>query len=185
MKAIWTIIALLVLGAQPANAQQVFGIAEGTAASALNVKRTYSDADYSIIVPGPDPEFESYMVTAPPGVGVCRITALGVSYTGANAERDVLAAFARVRASVEAKYGNAEFISYRKGRSSESLAAQIFAEDAAHAAYWPYGVSASTPPVDVNVKSIGLNVEALENGELYLSLRYEFRNFTTSCKQTQ
>jgi hypothetical protein len=182
MKAISAITAALLLaGAQPASAQLVFGLKEGTPSSSLNVRRSYDNNDFSVIVPQPEAEFESYMVTAPPGTGVCRITGLGVSYLGPNAERDVKKAFARIEAQINAKYGKGEFLTFTK--TKDSFAEQIFSQNAAWATFWPYGVSASSPALDENVKSIGLSIEALEEGDLYLSLRYEFRNYNSGCKR--
>lgn len=175
--------ALLMLVVQPASAQAVWGVTQGTASTALNVKRAYDNNDYSIFPSKPEAEFESYMVTAPPGVGVCRITALGVSYLGANGERDVKAAFARVRSAIDAKFGASELLTYRKKGDAVSFFDQILSEDAGYSAFWPAGIDENSPPLDVNVASIGLSILALKDGDLYLSLRYEFRNFKTGCRR--
>lgn len=178
MKAKWLIpAAVLMLAVQPAQAQAIFGIRQGQAVGTLKVVRSYEDDRYAISPPTPNPEFESYMVTAPAGIGVCRITGLGVSYRGADADHRVTAAFDRTRTMLDAKYGASTMISYRTDRTT-SWAVQLRSEDAAHSAYWPKDLSDTVHGLTPDLDSIGLSVVALEDGTLYLSLRYEFRNFS-------
>ncbi|WP_375398662.1 hypothetical protein [uncultured Sphingomonas sp.] len=158
---------------QPASAQSVFGISEGTSIGSVTVVRSYSNNNYSITVPVPNPEFESYMVTAPSTTGICRITGLGISYAN---ESQVRAAFGRLRTALDGKYGTSRQYDYNNAKSG-NWAKDIRADKASLSAFWPSGDLNKAPALSSNIQSIGLEVRALDDGSLYLAVRYEFRNY--------
>ena len=129
MKLLW-VTALLLMVAQRAEAQMVFGVALGTPASALPGKQAFDKNNYAVKVSQPDPEFQVYLVTAPPEIGVCRIFALGKAYEGAAAEQQVLAAFDLMRAALDKKFGRSEVLTLRK--SDGDWAGQLRDDSAFH-----------------------------------------------------
>jgi len=171
----WWIGALLAV-AQPAQAQAVFGLRMGTPTTELSLPKLQATDTYTVQVPQPQPEFDFYMVTAPPKIGLCRILAIGQVYKGPDAERQVLATFDRIKAAVEKDYGEGEQMS-RRERDGRGWAEQLRADNGTfHSAYWPKGLSYTNYGISPDIRSISMDVKALSTGELYVVLRYEFTN---------
>lgn len=170
------VVGALLAVAQPAQAQAVFGLRMGMQPSALPAAKERATNAYTVQVPQPQPDFDFYMVTAPPRIGLCRILAIGRTYKGPDAERHVLATFDRVKAAVEKDYGAGELMS-RREQDGRSWAEQLRADNGTfHSAYWPKGLSYTNYGISPDIRSISMDVKALSTGELYVLLRYEFSN---------
>jgi len=178
--------AVLVVGGQAQAAG--FGIKMGTPLSALKVVAdlhvTGPVKAYSVSVPNPNSEIESYTVYLTPQTGVCKVVGIGITHKDDNDGTEVRNAFDRLEKSLTTKYGeptsNFDFIKSSSIWSGvNEFASSVSTKDRTLAAYWIKSGDAADAE---DVAAIGLDVDAVSLHDTYLTLGYEFKNFA-ACRQ--
>lgn len=177
--------ALFIAGSAFAGA---FGIEQGTPISKLNVTRVVNDSTpyktYRITVPMPNDEFSLYNVSATDSTGVCKITAIGKSYTNDGTGATIRGVFNRFKTALTAKYGKSTDFDYLHANASLSAPTQfadsLKADQRSLVSYWD---SDSTKSLPSDIQSISLRATSIETNETYIVVAYELGNFDACWAQ--
>lgn len=173
-KYIAAFIGLSFLLIAPAVSAQAFGIQQGTPISRLNIVQKISPHYYSVNVPQPNDEFESYTVVATPGAGVCKVTGIGKTLDADRYGSQRLANFSSLRSALTNRYGEPEhqFDFIRSGAlwtGAHEWAASIRQNERTYTAFWTN--------VGNGLDGIELDVSAITLSDTYIVVRYQFSNF--------
>lgn len=173
IKLITTAVTMLLfLSATDASAQ-AFGIEKGTPIESLQVVREVRPSEFMIAVPKPHSEFESYVVIAPPEVGVCHVRGIGKDHDNDRYGSSVKSAFTKLSSALSNTYGandNYDFI--RNGAlwdGADEWVMSIRQSERTYATFW-------TETLPAGLESVLLGVEALSSDTAYITLGYDFDN---------
>lgn len=177
-KFIAAVIGLSFLLFAPAVSAQAFGIQQGTPISRLNIVEKISPNYYSVNVPQPNDEFESYMVIATPGAGVCKVTGIGKTLDADRYGSQARQKFGSLREALTNRYGEPEhqFDFIRSGAlwtGAHEWAASIHQNERTYTSFWTN--------VGNGLDGIELDVSAISLSDTYIVVRYQFSNFG-ACK---
>jgi len=151
-----------------------FGVEMGTPLSQLRIVETFKGDMYSVAVPSPHSEFESYTVWAPPSHGVCKIIGVGKNHTGDRSGVEIRTVMSEFRKILTEKYGKSETFDFLESGSiwdePEDFGMALTKKEYNLATYWTKQVE-STMPADVGW--IKLEAFAISSSITYLTLVYE------------
>lgn len=174
---VFAALAMVALAA-PASAQ-AFGIEMGTPIRSLKVISNQGENSYIVEAPMPNREFESYLVYATPQHGVCKVTGIGVNHDGDISGISVRAKFLDLSATLKQKYGSSErkFDFLHAGSiwdQPHEWAMSLRQDQRTYAEYWSREAG-NLPP---QISGIGLTAKSISSNATYLTLVYEFSNFS-------
>ncbi|WP_141243876.1 hypothetical protein [Sphingomonas lenta] len=155
----------------------------GKPVSIYSGKSTSVKGAYSITVPQPNSEFESYGAVATASGGVCKVWGTGRDHESDNYGTSVRDAFNRLRAILDGKYGQSDEISFLRAKAlwdaEREWTMSIKQGERTVVAYWTRKNGLALPD---GLTAIMLQVKATSSSSAYLNLTYEFENFAT-CQQ--
>lgn len=161
-----------------------FGVNMGKPVSGYSGRPTSVKGVYSITVPQPNPEFESYSAIAAPMTGVCKVWGIGRDHGDDAYGSSVRNAYERLRGLLDAKYGQSKEISFIKSGAlwdkDREWVMSIKQNERTVMAYWLSKDGLALPD---GLVAISLTVRATSSSSAYLDLTYEFGNFKT-CQQS-
>lgn len=177
------LIGIIVAG--PATAQ-AFGVRMGAPVREYGGKRPAGvDNPYyfSIDVPKPNGEFESYSALATPQTGICKVSAIGKTHENDAYGTEAKSAFSSLRLALRSRYGPSEDFDFIRNDAlwdePREWVWSIYKEERSVASFWTKEAGASLP---AELKAIALDVNSVSPTDgAYLSLSYEFTNFD-ECK---
>lgn len=158
-----------------------FGLTMGATAQAL--KGTPQDGALLISVPEANAEFEMYAAMAPPGIGLCKINAIGVTHENDAYGSTTLRAYEAMKEALTARYGkpDSSYNFLKTGsiwNEPRDWVASILRNERNMITFW--GVK--TPLNSNEVSAISLSVKATSSDDSYISLKYDLMNFA-SCEE--
>jgi hypothetical protein len=161
-----------------------FGIAAGTPVSQLKVFSRSGDL-LTISVPQPDAEFEAYQVWAPPGVGVCKLIAIGKTEDSDGDGSDTRAEYAALKAMLARSFGKPESYEYlhtgARWKDDRDWVMSLWQRERTQTSFW--GTSGGPLNAD-DVGAIELETKASSANSSYNSVGFEFTNFS-KCAAAQ
>lgn len=177
MKMILIVMALGV-AAPPATQGGAFGLSMGQPITSVPGAKKYGSITYTTTdVPKPNPEFDSYMISATPQTGICKVTGLGKTHLNDSYGTDTRAAFDRLHAALEAKYGPGKDYNFLKSGSIWNEARDWFMsvqkKERTLASFWSVENGSALPET---IDSLAIDVRAVSSGP-YIAISYEFKNF--------
>lgn len=162
-----------------------FGLTMGMAASDLSVITKGDNGEYSIKVPKPNSEFQTYTATAGAKTGLCKVVAVGRTKENDKTGAETMLAYERLRADLIAKYGNGRadnvLQSGAQWNRGDEWSASIYYKERTVAYVWDPGNSAGLPP---DIGRISLEVRAAAPFDPFVQLSYEFANFSKCSAAT-
>jgi hypothetical protein len=157
----------------------------GQTVSSLRVIKKIDEMDYEIQVPIPNPEFESYVARISPSSGVCRVSGLGKTHTNDRYGFETRSAFARLKASLGARYGSSKNYDFLNAGSiwndPQDWHMALQKEERTLASFWSKEHESALP---ATISGIMLDTRAVSSGP-YLALAYEFTNMTDCSARKQ
>jgi hypothetical protein len=155
-----------------------FGVNMGDTVSKYQGKRYADSSSYTIVPPQPNREFESYMASASPGIGICDVRGLGKTYSNDRYGEAVRTAYDTMVRLLSAKYGpsTSDFAFVKSGALWDGSADWVMAikqNERTHATFWTKADGAKLPD---SISGIALEVRALNSTDSYLALSYDFDN---------
>lgn len=171
-------LAALIAAASSEVLAQPFGISAGTPITSLQVEREINPYRYRVKAPSSHPEFESVIVVATPGQGVCQVSGIGKNHGDDRYGESVRKVFGEIRSQVSATYGNSDLFDHlRRGalwRDSRDWVMAVKQNERSYQASW--GVE-SRATLKNRVKEILLSAVALDSDTSYLHLQFRFDNY--------
>lgn len=156
-----------------------FGVSMGQPITGLRPTSTETRNVFRIVAPQPNEEFESYWVVASPETGVCKVWGTGKDHANDRYGSDVRDAYRRIKAVLAGKYGSSDEVSFlRSGalwKDENEWVMSVRQKERTLITYW-LGKEGSSLPADI--VAISLEVRAVSNDTSYLTLTYEFSNFS-------
>lgn len=156
-----------------------FGIAMGTPVNQLTVVSTESPNTYKIRVPIPNSEFESYTVIAPPGIGVCKIIAVGRDHTGDHDGMAIRATYSDLKTALASKYGPSKEFDFIKNGALWSgdteFAMSLRQNERILSSFWTAGYGSALPG---DLTGVMIEGHATSASSTYVNIVYEYANFT-------
>lgn len=176
MRAVQIALALAMMSS--AAVAGPFGIAAGTPASQLKVFSRSGDL-LTISVPQPNAEFEAYQVLAPPGVGVCKVIAIGKTEDSDGGGEDTRSEYAALKASLTRHYGRPEAYEYlhtgSRWKGDEEWVMGIWQKERTQTSFW--GTSGGPLGID-EVEAVQLETRASSGNSSYNALSYDLSNIS-------
>lgn len=179
------IAALALFPASVAHAQ-AFGVRGGgsiTQYSGRLIDRSTSPYVFEITVPTPNGEFESYMATATPETGVCKVSGLGRTHRNDSYGTNTKRAYQALKTALRARYGASKdfdfIVSNALWKDSNEWVWSIYKEERYLASFWDIENGSTLP---TGVTSVTLEVKAISSTSPYITLRYEFDNIDRCLK---
>ena len=162
---------------------QAFGVQQGEQVSKYGGKPTDQPNIYEIKAPQPNNEFESYLVTATPITGICKITGIGKSHASDDYGNEIKSIFLSFKTVLSNKYGNSKNFDFLKSGSiwtePREYGWSLYKKERTLTSFW----DDTEGSVNLNrIKGIMLNANAISPSVTYLTLTYEFRNID-KCNQ--
>ena len=156
-----------------------FGLTMGQPLSALRMQRQLDgDSRYVITPPDTNPEFEEYIVQAPPQTGLCRVSGIGVTHHGDALGAKIRGTMASFGQALDAKYGAHETDDSLDSGSSltqpQNFAAALDNHERTLTYSWSHGTGAHLP---AGLQEITAFAKAVDADGTYLQLTYEFANY--------
>jgi hypothetical protein len=149
----------------------------GTPISKLHVLKHDRENSYTIDVPTPNSEFESYVVLATPGTGVCKIVGIGKDHDGDAAGVEIRMAFNSMEAVLRSKYGNSKTFDFLQSGSIWNdvgdFAMALRRNERHLEGFWDRDENSTLPS---DIRSINLSASATGSSSTYLTLSYEYTN---------
>lgn len=158
---------------------QAFGVQPGDPVSKHAGKRYEDSATlYEVSVPNPNPEFDLYMATAAPGVGICRVVGLGKTYENDEYGTSARAAYRRLKSALAARYGNSkEFDFLRAGAiwdEPREWVWSVYKKERSLSSFWDSQEGSNLP---AGLTSVTLQTKSVNpSSGAYLTVTYEFDN---------
>lgn len=178
----YLMIAVLALMMSSVATAGSFGVVPGKPVRTYAGKPGKVDGVYTIVVPQPNSEFESYSAVATPEIGICKVWGIGKDHDNDRYGADVREAYDRLKALLNDKYGASQEYSYIKSGAlwdkPEDWVMSVKENERTLVSYW---LMPDKQAVE-GIKSISLEVKAFSSGSAYLDLTYEFENFPL-CKK--
>lgn len=157
---------------------QAFGIAMGTPIENLEIEKDHGSSTYTISVPKPHSEFETYLVLATPQTGVCKINAIGKDHNNDRFGTSVKNAFSELHSALESRYGTHKFYDFIAPGGiwdgPEEWVMSIRQSERYYDAFWDEEEKSSLPE---EFQGITLGVRANSSDSAYISLSYTYSNF--------
>lgn len=167
----------------------VFGLEKGASLASLRVVRKVENNAHAFFIepPVPNPKFEEYLALATPGVGLCKIVAVGRNISNDKDGADVRAEYDSMKSALAGRYGEAtdEFDFLHRGalwREPHEWAMSIYKGERTKTAMWGVDKHASLTP---DLAAIVLSVKAVGPDTTYLQLAYEFSNMSECQKAVE
>ncbi|WP_155914538.1 hypothetical protein [Asticcacaulis sp. AC460] len=162
-----------------------FGIKMGAQVKDLKVVEKHDMSApweaYSISVPQPNSEFESYMIVLTPQTGVCKVLAIGKTYEDDRYGTSVRSAYDKLKSALSQKYGQPKDYDFLSSgalwKDSEDFAASLDKNERTLASFWSVPLDASNEIADIQLSAEGASLS-----DTYISLSYELRNFDQCVK---
>ena len=180
--AVFMAAALLCCGAAHG---QAFGVKPGAPVSDYSARPAPGVADpnfFVITVPQPNSEFETYTAVATPETGICSVSGIGVTHRNDEYGVATKSAFADLRQALTSRYGaGQDFDFLRSGAlwdEPREWVWSIYKKERTLASFWTVENGSSLP---AGVHAIALEANAAGSSSPYVSLKYEFTNFSR-CK---
>ena len=170
-----TVCGALVLVANAAFAGP-FGIEMGAGIENYEVKEP-GPKPMLLSVPKPHPLFEHYAVWHSTATGICRVIGISEPFRNDRYGEELRTQFGRVRAALDAKYGNSETIDMLKPGAlwtePDDWVMAIRQNERMFGAYWPD----PDPVQSDDLGYIELVVSTLSSDTAYMVLRYDTTTF--------
>lgn len=179
IKFITTALTISLLTLATDASAQAFGIEKGTPIGSLDILKEVGQFIYSIEVPKPHSEFESYMAFATPEIGVCTVNGIGKDHDNDRYGATVRGAFSNLRGALEKLYGPYTSFDFIKDGAlwddPEEWVMAIHQNERFHAAFWTREDKSDLPE---GLSGISLTVKTLSSDKSYITLGYEFDNMS-------
>ena len=129
-------------------------------------------------VPNPNPEFESYVVTASAKTGICKIAGIGKDHSNDNDGAKVRDAFEELATILDQKYGPSKSYDFLHAGAlwdgPSEYAMSLRQEERTLSRFWMPELKSNLPD---DIATIVLEAEATDRATTYIALRYELANF--------
>jgi len=173
-------LGVLAVAVAPTMASaQAFGVQKGDPVSKHAGKRHNDSATMFVIsVPDPNPEFELYVASAAPGVGICRVTGIGKTYKNDEYGTSAKAAYDRFKSALTSRYGNSKAFDFLRSGAlwdePREWVWSIYKDERTLSSYWDEEEHSNLPAglLSVSLKARSVN----PSSGAYLTVTYEFTN---------
>lgn len=176
-KLITTAATILLFVSATGASAQAFGIEKGTPIESLEVVREISEFKFSVTVPKPHSEFESYTVFATPEAGVCKVTGIGKDHDNDRYGTTVKSAFADLCSALTGIYGASKNFDFIKNGAlwdgPEEWVMALRQNERHLTTFWTEDEQSDLPE---GLDGVSLSVSALSSDLAYILLGYEFDN---------
>ena len=177
IKLTTTAVTILLFVSATGASAQAFGIEKGTPIESLEVVREVSEFNFSVTVPKPHSEFESYTVFATPEAGVCSVKGIGKDHDNDRYGSSVRSAFTDVSSALTGIYGASKNYDFIKNGAlwdgGEEWVMSIRQNERFYSTFWTEDKQSDLPE---GLNAISLSVSALSSDLAYIVLGYEFDN---------
>lgn len=157
---------------------QAFGIEMGTNLSDLESAEDIGDGHYTINVPSPHSEFETYVAVLSEATGVCTIRGIGKNHDNDKFGSNVQAAFKNLENALNNNYGTGEHVNWLQPNAlwdgSHEWVMSIRQNERVFGTDWTTESGADFPE---ELDAIMMQVRALGSDTAYVVLQYRFSNF--------
>lgn len=160
-----------------------FGTTMGQSIATLNARQASTKNTFTVTVPTPNAELESYTAVATPQTGLCKIWGVGRDHRNDRSGENVRGAFERLKTLLDIKYGAAEKFDFLdRGALWDEPHEWVMAVNKNERKFVAYWTKQNANMLADGIAAISLEVRAYASDIAYLDLTYEYANFAR-CKE--